>query len=164
MKGEIDFTLKHCCDCGTPFYMTTSIYNRRYRDHTVFYCPNGHGQSFTGKTEEQKLREQLAAVEKNKDYYQGEADRQRRNREQVERRLSAMKGQVTKANNKLKKGTCPCCEEQFPDLEIHIKAQHPDFDIDQSGTTDPIFATPGTPPATKKRARPMKTETAGVVK
>lgn len=140
-----------------PFYITTDFYNRRHRDHGMFYCPHGHGQHYSGKTEAQKLREQLEAAQISKKYFEDEAARQRRDRERAERRVTAMKGQVTKANNKLKKGICPCCEEQFPDLETHIQTQHPDFDIDQSGTTDPVFEAPKAPPV-KKRGRPSKAE------
>lgn len=133
MQGTISFELVECYKCGMPFYMTGDFNTRRRDDHGWFYCPAGHGQHYTRKSEAEKLREELASAVKLKDHFKDQAGRHRLDRERVERRLSAMKGQVTKANNKLKKGVCPCCDQQFPDLENHIFTCHPDFDIDQSG-------------------------------
>lgn len=154
MQGTIEFSLEQCCSCGMAFYVTADFQARRQADGKSFCCPLGHGQHYTETTEE-KLRKQLEAEKANKEHFRQQAEQNRMDRERVERRLTAMKGQVTKANDKLKKGVCPCCEQQFPDLEIHIKQTHPDFDIDQSGTTDPTFEPPKTPPA-KPRGRPRK--------
>lgn len=156
MQGQLEFVLVECANCSMPFYTTKRFNKDRRDDHARFYCPHGHSNFYAQKSDEEKLREQLEAAERLKNHYREDADQQRRNRERAERRVTAMKGQVTKANNKLKKGICPCCEEQFPDLQKHIESQHPDFDIDQSGTKDPEFAAPTAAPVEKKRGRPKK--------
>jgi hypothetical protein len=139
-----------------PFYTTKRFNSERRKDHQRFYCPSGHNNYYPQQSDEEKLKEELAGMQRLKDHYRSEAERERQNRERAQRRASALKGQVTKANNKLKKGICPCCDEQFPDLEKHIKSQHPEFDIDQSGTKDPEFAAPKPAPVATKRGRPKK--------
>lgn len=41
--------------------MDESLVNRRKRDGSIFYCPNGHGQNFTESKEStiQKLQEEI---------------------------------------------------------------------------------------------------------
>lgn len=48
-----------CCFCGIAFGMTKDFEQRRREDHQSFYCPNGHGQSYRGKTAQQKRIDQL---------------------------------------------------------------------------------------------------------
>ena len=48
-----------CCRCGVAFGMTQDFEARRRDDHKSFYCPNGHGQSYRGKTAHEKKIEQL---------------------------------------------------------------------------------------------------------
>lgn len=57
---EVWFEIEECCNCGMPFAVTTDFKNRRLKDHKSFYCPMGHGQHYTGETEEQNLRRQLS--------------------------------------------------------------------------------------------------------
>lgn len=37
-----------CCKCGTAFAMDETLKGLRERDGATFYCPNGHGQIYTG--------------------------------------------------------------------------------------------------------------------
>lgn len=155
MEGTIQFALEHCYSCSMPFYVTADFQSRRKRDGKSFWCPLGHTQAYS-ETVEQKLRRQLEAEQANKEHFKRQAETNRMDRERAERRIAALKGQVTKANNKLKKGVCPACEQRFPDLENHIFTCHPEFNLDQSGTSDPEFAAPKAPPRAK-RGRPRKT-------
>jgi hypothetical protein len=51
-----------CHTCGVVFGLTDSVDAARREDHKTFYCPNGHSQYFPGKTEEEKLIEELRAT------------------------------------------------------------------------------------------------------
>lgn len=52
--------METCCKCGIPFYMPTYHQKRLLANKgEIFYCPSGHPQHYTGKTEAQKLTEQL---------------------------------------------------------------------------------------------------------
>jgi len=54
---EIDLTRITCANCSVPFWITESHDDRLRRDHISFYCPNGHFQSYLGKTHEQQIQE-----------------------------------------------------------------------------------------------------------
>lgn len=114
------FEIEHCCRCSMAFAMPVDFQNARRRDHQNFYCPAGHAQHYVGKSEEQKLREQL----------QGAADDLARARmardlanEEVEK--------VRKAHNRMRQrvmnGVCPCCNRTFENLRRHMHDKHPEF-------------------------------------
>lgn len=46
-------------------------------------------------------------------------------------------------------------EQRFFRGALGQRPDHPDFDIDRSGTTDPVFSTPKAAPS-KRRGRPRK--------
>lgn len=49
-----------CCECGTIFLIPHFLNENLKKTMRVFYCPNGHGQSYTKSTAD-ILREQLEA-------------------------------------------------------------------------------------------------------
>lgn len=56
--------LESCCNCGMEFMMPDMFYRVKYSDHTKFYCPAGHPQSYVeGKTERQIQRERVEIAE-----------------------------------------------------------------------------------------------------
>lgn len=94
----VEFTaqlnVEYCCDCGMPFAMTADFQKRRRDDHGSFYCPAGHSQHYTGKTEAEKQRERADRLE---------AQSQLRGEwlESERRSHAATKGLLTKARKKL---------------------------------------------------------------
>ena len=72
--GTVVLQIASCCSCGVIFALTADLDKRRREDHGYFYCPNGHSQHYAGKTEAQKLREQLEAVERQRDRAQARRD------------------------------------------------------------------------------------------
>lgn len=108
-----------CCSCGVPFAIPTYLQDQLRESHKTFYCPNGHPQSYIGKTEADKLRDQLRNVENDRDWWKG------RDAEK-ERRLTAAKGQMTKLRKRVENGVCPCCNRHFVNVERHMKSKHPD--------------------------------------
>jgi hypothetical protein len=118
-----------CHSCGVPFALSADQYNQRIKDRKDFYCPNGHGQHFLDKTEEEKLREQLEAEKRNVAW-------QKTQREAAEKSVIAMRGQVTKARNQLdrvKNGVCPCCKRSFENLHRHMQTKHPEWSPGAAG-------------------------------
>lgn len=102
-----------CCVCGTPFAIDAYLYGKLFENHNDFYCPNGHSQHFTGKTEAEKLREELARKEQ-------AFSRELNQRLEAERQLNRLKKRVGN-------GTCPCCKRSFSNLHRHMKTKHPEF-------------------------------------
>lgn len=64
--ADVELSQVSCAtpECGVIIFLPSAIVRRRKEDHESFYCPNGHSQWFPGKTEEQKLREQLQIKER----------------------------------------------------------------------------------------------------
>jgi len=112
--------LEICCNCAIAFTIPEDFRRRRLLDQKPFYCPNGHGQSYTGKTEVQKLKEELEVQKRTKEVYIEKS-------KALERRVAAQKGIHTKLKKRVANGVCPCCNRSFENLHQHIKNQHPDF-------------------------------------
>lgn len=130
--GTITFTdklfVQECCACFMTFGVPERFDAKRREDHKSFFCPNGHSQSYTGKSEADRLRDQLAAEK----HAREQADAMARDRavqlERTKKRLAATQGVVTRHKKKISAGTCPCCSAQFKNLEAHMKNRHPKWD------------------------------------
>lgn len=101
-----NFELEHCCNCGISFGVTASFQSRRIDNKLGFYCPNGHSQSYTGISTDQKIanaeqgkRDALIAKDK--------AERE-----------------VTKLQGLIKNGVCPWCHRSFMNMKQHMKSKH----------------------------------------
>lgn len=130
MNALTTLVVEECCTCHMTFAMPSELRDRLLKKRgDPFYCPAGHRQWYTGKTEEQKLQEALARSERQvesartqRDFWQDEADREKRRR-------AAAKGQLTKAKNRIARGVCPCCNRSFTALARHMATEHPDYSV-----------------------------------
>lgn len=50
-KVNADIVVQTCCSCHMLFGVDGDFDKRRRNDHNWFYCPNGHPQHYSGKTE-----------------------------------------------------------------------------------------------------------------
>jgi hypothetical protein len=119
-----------CYLCGVLFGMEAGFDKRRRNDHREWFCPNGHGQIYNGKTEAQQLKEQLDAARSlaaREAMWRREAEA----RTETERRsAAAYKGHMTRIRNRIANGVCPAgCNRHFDNVERHIASKHPDFKI-----------------------------------
>lgn len=114
-----------CCNCGVSFAMPQDMQTRRLNDHRDFYCPAGHPQHYTGKTEEQRLRDRLRSAEASEQFYRDQAAFERRS-------AAAQKGHRTRVLNLISKGICPVagCRRNFTNVRDHMAGEHPDFTVD----------------------------------
>lgn len=118
-----------CYSCGVAFGMSKGFYADRLRDQRNFFCPNGHGQHFIGKTEADRLREQLAAKEAEIIREREATARARDDALRQDRRRRYVKGQLTKAKKHVAAGVCPVgeCHRHFANLGRHMTTKHPDY-------------------------------------
>lgn len=114
------FETETCCNCGMTFAMPVDFQNRRRDDHKLFYCPAGHGQHYTGKTEAQKLRDELAATSAKLETARERTARVVRERDHIAKAHRKMRVRVMN-------GVCPCCNRSFENLRQHMQSQHADF-------------------------------------
>lgn len=96
----------------------------------TFYCPNGHSQSYVGKSHEQRAKEAEAELRKEKqrrEWAEHNAKNAREDAQQAEYRRRAEKAAKTRIKNRVAKGVCPCCNRTFQDLQRHMTTKHPDY-------------------------------------
>lgn len=124
---QVTLVTEECYLCGVTFAMPDSMQDNRRRDRKDFYCPNGHGQHYLGKTAEQKLREQLEEEQRRLVRERASRDRAEADANHQRRKAAAARGQVTKIKRRVGKGVCPCCTRSFANLAAHMAGQHPDF-------------------------------------
>ena len=53
----LEFEVVECCNCHVQFYMTHEHQRSLIASKETFYCPNGHPQSYTGKSDSKKISE-----------------------------------------------------------------------------------------------------------
>ena len=134
--GTVVLQIASCCSCGVIFALTADLDKRRREDHGYFYCPNGHSQHYAGKTEAQKLREQLEAVERQRDRAQARGDSWRDQAHAAERSARAVKGHLTRLRRRIANGVCPCCQRSFANVRQHIAGQHPEWAAEHAHVLD----------------------------
>lgn len=121
------------CDhegCGITFAVPETWRAERRDDHKTFYCPNGHSRWFpTGTSDLEKANKRAEEAEQRVRWANNRADRIAMERDAVEYRRRAMKGQVTKLRNRIANGVCPVqgCRRPFANVKAHIETQHPDW-------------------------------------
>lgn len=132
----VDFETITCCnsECGISFAVPAHWRKQKLRDHSWWYCPNGHHQHYPGtsdiekaKAEAEALRSQLAAETQSRKYWTKRAEQERKAKEGVKRSRAAVKGQLTKVKRRVANGVCPCCNRHFEDLQLHMAAKHADY-------------------------------------
>lgn len=125
----IGYEVITCCNssCGISFAVPSEWQRARRRDHSWFYCPNGHHQHYPGESTEEKLRLERDRLAQRVAQRDDEIADQRDLRAGVERRLNATKGVVTRIKNRVGHGICPCCTRSFGNLAMHMKTQHPTY-------------------------------------
>jgi hypothetical protein len=115
----VTFNVEHCCDCFVAFAIPKELQEKRLRDGGSFYCPNGHGQSYT-ETENMRLRKSLEEKGRELTAAKCETLAERQKREAVEADLK-------RHERRTKNGICPCCKRTFVRLANHIAKAHPDY-------------------------------------
>lgn len=114
---DVEFATEQCCNCGMAFAVTADFQKRRRDDHKQFYCPAGHQQFYNGKTEAQKLREELERKGQMLDAANQRAARIERQRNDVAKAHMRMR-------DRIKNGVCPCCNRTFQNLLQHMRTEH----------------------------------------
>jgi hypothetical protein len=125
----IQFTTNYvpetCCakGCGIAFALERSHHERLLSSKERFYCPNGHGMSYTGPSDAQKLknakaREVALLDQLSASIREGELTRQA----------------LLRDRQRFLNGVCVCCNRSFENVRRHMTSQHPDFDVAKVAT------------------------------
>lgn len=110
--------IETCCHdgCAVTFGLDIGHYRLLHRSHDWFYCPNGHAQHYTGKSDEEKLREAEARENALRDQLQA-ATREREIAQQT----------ILRERARFANGVCPCCNRSFQNVRRHMESEHPDY-------------------------------------
>jgi len=108
-----------CCNCGVEFGMTVYFEQQRREDKRTFHCPNGHPQSYT-ESRADKLERQLQQEKYARERAETERDLARKREAKASKRL-------TRIEQRIAKGICPCCDRRFENLAQHVAEMHPEF-------------------------------------
>lgn len=102
-----------CITCGIVFGVPTEWRSRRLEDHEMMYCPNGHRQHYLGKSEAEKLRDELERERRAKQMALDSARMESEQRQKAERKLK-----------RVNRGVCPKCNRTFAELARHMQTKH----------------------------------------
>ena len=114
------FETLQCAHCNVSFAITADFMQRRRDDGKTFYCPSGHSNVYNGKTEAQKLKDELAREKEIREAAEARAQKAKSDLDVVSRAHGRMRQRIVN-------GTCPCCNRSFSNLRDHMKTQHPEF-------------------------------------
>jgi hypothetical protein len=127
---SVDLRHTVCCHkgCGAVIAMPREEYDWFLSNPGEgFYCYYGHRQWFTGKSKEQKLKDQLERERRRTQEARDRADNERLRAETLRRSRNAYKGKLKATKNRIKNGVCPCCKRTFKNLARHMAGQHPGY-------------------------------------
>lgn len=127
----VTLRVQHCINCGVAFAMPADLDDEYRRTHKNFYCPNGHSQHYTGKTEAEKLKEELDRVNKEKEHQKACRERAEKMYRKSDIERKKVKTRLKNVKAKILEGVCPCCDQTFPDLHEHMSSAHPEFKNDE---------------------------------
>lgn len=120
-------TVHACVKCGMHFGIPADYDARRREDHALFYCPSGHQQCYVGKTEAEKLRDEVAREKHWREQAEARSADFRQQRDAHERSARAFKGVATRIKKRVKHGVCPCCNRTFANVAAHMETKHPTY-------------------------------------
>lgn len=119
---SVDMVVQTCChaECGISFAVPSWWDRGKRETHARFYCPNGHGQSYMGESDLEKVRRERDIA------------RQQVARAEDEARLAKARAEHLQKDLKRRikreaAGTCPCCNRTFSNMSSHMKSEHPEF-------------------------------------
>jgi hypothetical protein len=121
---KVTFTVLDCAACAVVFAMTDEMNDRRRWDGARFFCPNGHGNSYT--SEEKNLKAELERAKARNEQLSRDVDWERTRTVAAERSRAATQGQLTKLQRRITNGVCPSCKRSFSNVQRHMLSKHPD--------------------------------------
>lgn len=113
-----------CCNCGMLFSMTADFVQRRRQNHDSFYCPQGHGQVFSGDSEKEKLQREVNRLKQDAARLEDltiAAQRRANTAEEEARRARKEKARIEK---RIHAGICPDCNRSFVNVARHMTTKH----------------------------------------
>ncbi len=129
-----------CASCGMLFAWPEPM-DKEHRDsHAEFRCPKGHTNYYPGKSEAEKLKDQVARLQTDVEYQTARKIDAQREALHFRKSRDGMKGALVKTQVRVKHGVCPCCKRTFSALADHMKTKHPDYACEKVSAPQPVTA------------------------
>lgn len=121
-EHTVTYHTTSCCNCSCKFAINDDLWRQAYhKQKRSVYCPQcGVSLHWSGRTEEQRLKDQLAAERAQRDQVEAELQYQKN-------RTRAEKAAKTRIKNRVGAGVCPCCNRTFKQLAQHMADKHPGY-------------------------------------
>lgn len=97
---------------------------KRRDDGKLFWCPNGHSQSYA-KTTEQQLREDLEREKRLRSQAENDAHWARAEAKSARTKETKAKNKLKQIETRVQAGVCTCCNRTFQNLARHMATKHP---------------------------------------
>ena len=123
-KETATLVTETCYSCGALFAMHEDFMRARRKDHQGFYCPSGHCQSYTGETDAERLKRELAKKEAALAGWRESYASLSEQLTETKKSAAAIKGQLTKAKNRAAAGLCQECNRSFVNVARHMQTKH----------------------------------------
>jgi hypothetical protein len=112
---------EECYLCGVLFAMPDDLRAQLLAHHDrSFYCPNGHGQHYTGPTEAERMRAQ-------RDELARELASAHEDTRAARAAHAVTKAQLSRARKRADAGVCQHCHRSFQNVARHVARQHPEL-------------------------------------
>lgn len=122
------------CSCGGTYAVNKTFYDSCRERGGGWHCPYCQNQTGWTETDNDRLKKQIAAVEREKERLGQSLVTVRQQRENAlaeaehfRKSRDGMKGALVKVKKRISGGVCPCCNRTFASLARHMKSQHPNF-------------------------------------
>lgn len=119
--ANVTFITTECANCHVVFAMPKE-WNDHFRNtHQSFYCPAGHGQSYGGESDLEKIKREARTTELR---LHSSLNSERHARTVAEKAQKKAELQKRRLEKRIAAGVCPCCNRTFGNLADHMKTQH----------------------------------------
>lgn len=98
MDFMVEIEKIECCQCHLLFWVTSDHKRRLVKSKESFYCPNGHSQSYVGKSDAEKLKDKEEYCKR----LQDSNARKEREKTSLRKSLISQKAHYGKLKKKLK--------------------------------------------------------------
>ncbi|KKL77521.1 hypothetical protein LCGC14_2034020 [marine sediment metagenome] len=119
VKATVHLFAINCCRCGVTFGLDSEYEAERRRDHLIWYCPNGHGQSWSQDNEEEKAKRLLAEERTRLVLVRTERD-------QAVQDLMNQAKEIKRHRRRAQAGVCSQCHRTFSSVARHMATKHPE--------------------------------------
>jgi len=125
-----ELTTITCAGCGGIYAISRNYLEeacRRGRFEQCWTCPYCKVWRGYGQTEADRLKKQIADLERSKASLENQRRDAQREADHFRKSRDGIRGALVKERKRIGHGVCPCCHSSFENLRRHMSTKHPNF-------------------------------------